>query len=120
MKKLLSKGKMVALAAGIVSAAQVASAVQVNYTYTGETGGGVGMTIHTASGSENALVGQFVMTTSNPNFSSTLLTYCTDVSRHAGHRFFRLQLHPDRPVRRNRCGTGVDQWRHPKCSQALV
>jgi hypothetical protein len=79
MKKLLSTGKMVALAAGIVGAAQVASAVEVNYTYTGETLGGVGMTIHTASGSENVQVGQFVMTTSNPNFSSTLLTYCTDI-----------------------------------------
>ncbi len=79
MKKLLSMGKMVALAAGFVGAAQMASAVQVSYTYTGETGGGVSIGIHTASGSGNVAVGQFIMTTSNPNFSSTLLTYCTDI-----------------------------------------
>lgn len=72
-------GKMAVLAVGIVSAAQLASADTVQYTYTGETDGGIDMGLDTSSGSGTALVGQFVMTTSNPNYSSTLLTYCTDV-----------------------------------------
>ncbi|HEX3799472.1 MAG TPA: hypothetical protein VH413_12300 [Verrucomicrobiae bacterium] len=81
MKKLLSTGKLVALAAGLVSIAQVASADTVSYTYTGETGGGVSMDIKINGSSQGtyASVGQFIMTTSNPNYSSTLLTYCTDI-----------------------------------------
>jgi hypothetical protein len=79
MKNSLLFGKMAVFTAGIVSVARLASADTVQYTYTGETGGGIDMGIQTAGGSGTALVGQFVMTTSNPNYSSTLLTYCTDV-----------------------------------------
>jgi hypothetical protein len=79
MKNSLFIGKLAILTAGLVSAAQFASADTVQYTYTGETDGGVTMGLHTATGSGNALVGQFVMTTSNPSYQSTLLTYCTDV-----------------------------------------
>lgn len=79
MKNILSLNKLAVLAAGLASAVSVASATEVTYTYTGETGGGVSMGIQTAEGSVNALVGQFDMTTTTSGFSSPLLTYCTDV-----------------------------------------
>jgi hypothetical protein len=79
MKKLLSLTKKAVLAAGVVSAVANASADTVNYDYTGETGGGVGIGIHTSDFNGTALVGQFIMTTANPSYQSTLLTYCTDV-----------------------------------------
>lgn len=79
MKKLLTK-KMVALTAGLVSVANMATAGgTVTYTYTGETAGGVVMGIHTADYNGGALVGEFVMTSSTPGFTTPLLTYCTDV-----------------------------------------
>jgi hypothetical protein len=71
--------KTTLLVAMIVSAARIVSANTVAYTYTGETGGGVDIGINTGDWSGTADVGQLVMTTSNPNFSSTLLSYCTDV-----------------------------------------
>lgn len=71
--------KFAAFGAGFIAAVNMASASTVQYTYTGETDGGVVMGIHTADYSGDALIGQFIMTTSNPNFQSTLYTYCTDV-----------------------------------------
>jgi hypothetical protein len=47
--KMLVSPKMIVLAAGVITAANVASATSVNYTYTGETGGGEVMGIHTAN-----------------------------------------------------------------------
>ncbi len=79
MNKEYAVRKLVAVGFSFVAAVNLASATTVQYTYTGETGGGVVMGIHTADYSGGALVGQFIMTTSNPNFQSTLLTYCTDV-----------------------------------------
>jgi len=79
MKSVQAPSKMTLLAAAFVGVSCVASANEVSYTFTGETGGGVNIGIQTAGWSGTAEVGQFVMTTSNPNFSSTLLTYCTDV-----------------------------------------
>ena len=71
---------MVALTAGLVSIANMASATgTVTYTYTGETGGGVAMGIHTADYNGNALIGEFIMTSTTPGFTTPLLTYCTDV-----------------------------------------
>jgi len=55
------------------------SASAVEYTFQGETGGGMVMGIDTASGNVNALVGQFIMTTSAQGWQSPLYTYCTDV-----------------------------------------
>jgi hypothetical protein len=76
MKKNLSLG---VLAAGFVSAVQIASATEVQYTYTGETGGGEVLGIHTSDYNGYALVGEFIMTSSTPGFTTPLLTYCTDV-----------------------------------------
>ncbi len=79
MKTLISK-KMLATTAGFLSAATLASASgTVTYNYTGETGGGVTMGIHTATYNGNASVGEFIMTSSTPGYTSPLLTYCTDV-----------------------------------------
>ncbi|MGO9244812.1 MAG: hypothetical protein ACLPT4_09475 [Verrucomicrobiia bacterium] len=55
------------------------SASAVQYTFEGETGGGLVMGIQTSEGSMDALVGQFIMTTSAPGWQSPLYTYCTDV-----------------------------------------
>jgi hypothetical protein len=55
------------------------SASAVQYTFEGETGGGMVMGIQTPNGDVNALVGQFIMTTSAPGWPSPLYTYCTDV-----------------------------------------
>jgi len=80
MTNIRSSSKTLALAVGLLSMASLASATpQVQYTYTGETDGGLVMGIHTADYNGGAYVGEFVMTTANPNFSPTLLTYCTDV-----------------------------------------
>lgn len=79
MKNSVLFGKLAIAAVGLMSAVQVVSADTVQYTYTGETDGGVSMGIDTASGNGTALVGQFIMTTANPSYTSTLLTYCTDV-----------------------------------------
>jgi hypothetical protein len=86
MVKSLLTGKMAAVATGF-ALANVASATTVSYNFTGETGGGVDMGIHVASGTVDAEVGQFIMTTSTPGFSSTLLTYCTDVGVDLSHSF---------------------------------
>jgi hypothetical protein len=77
MKKIRTLGVLVAISGGLLP---VAYGQTVQYTYTGETGGGVVMGIHTGDYNGGALVGQFIMTTANPNFQSTLLTYCTDVN----------------------------------------
>jgi hypothetical protein len=79
MSKKTSMCKLAGISAGVIAAVNMASASTVQYTYTGETGGGVIIGLHTADYAGNALVGQFIMTTSNPNFQSTLDTYCTDV-----------------------------------------
>ncbi len=55
------------------------SANAVQYTFDGETGGGLLMGIQTSEGGMNALVGQLIMTTSTPGWQSLLSTYCTDV-----------------------------------------
>ena len=55
------------------------SASAVQYQFNGETGGGLLMGIQTSGGDVNALVGQFIMTTSSPGGQSPLYTYCTDV-----------------------------------------
>ena len=79
MKQINSFSKFVLLAVGVASAASIASANTVQYTYTGETGGGVIMGITTPDYNGNARVGEFIMTTTTPGFAPTLLTYCTDV-----------------------------------------
>ncbi len=56
------------------------SARGVEYTFQGETAGGLWMGIQTSGGDENALVGQFVMTTTDSGWQPTLYTYCTDVA----------------------------------------
>ncbi|HTS16634.1 MAG TPA: hypothetical protein VMP11_03595 [Verrucomicrobiae bacterium] len=63
---------------GLVGITTKVSAVE--YTYEGETGGGLPMWIETSGGNMNALVGQLVMTTSTPGWQSVLDTYCTDVA----------------------------------------
>ncbi|HEX3800848.1 MAG TPA: hypothetical protein VH413_19295 [Verrucomicrobiae bacterium] len=80
MKNIPLLGKVALAAAGLASAVQVSSAAAVvQYNYTGETGGGVIMGIHTADYNGGALVGEFVMTSTTPGFTTPLLTYCTDV-----------------------------------------
>jgi hypothetical protein len=64
-------------AVGLANITTSASAVQ--YTFDGETGGGLVMGIQTSDQDVNALVGQFIMTTSAPGWQSPLYTYCTDV-----------------------------------------
>ncbi len=76
MKKILSLGF---LAAGLASTVHTASAAEVQYTYTGETGGGEILGIHTSDYNGYALVGEFIMTSTTPGFTTPLLTYCTDV-----------------------------------------
>lgn len=79
------KGKMLFLprvglclvAVGLAIITTSASAVQ--YTFQGETGGGLIMGIQTADGDVRADVGQLIMTTSASGWQSTLYTYCTDV-----------------------------------------
>ncbi len=79
MKQINSFSKFVLLAVGVASAASIASANTVQYTYTGETGGGVIMGITTPDYNGNARIGEFIMTTTTTGFAPTLLTYCTDV-----------------------------------------
>jgi len=56
------------------------SASAVQYTYTGETGGGLLMAIETSGGGQYDYVGQMNFTTpSTPTWLSPLSTYCTDV-----------------------------------------
>ena len=71
--------QLLAIATLSCAAIYGASADTVQYNYTGETGGGVVIGLQTANYSGNALVGQFIMTTANPSFQSSLLTYCTDI-----------------------------------------
>jgi hypothetical protein len=80
MKNSLSQSKLVALTIGVVSAVSVASATPgpVVYNFTGETGGGVVMGIHTSDYVGGALIGEFNMTTTTPGYNN-ILTYCTDV-----------------------------------------
>jgi hypothetical protein len=68
---------LVLAAIGLAIITTSASAVQ--YTFDGETAGGLVMGIHTSDGNMNALVGQLIMTTSAPGWQSPLYTYCTDV-----------------------------------------
>jgi hypothetical protein len=80
MKNIPSLGKIALATAGLASVVQIASAgTEVQYTYTGETGGGVVMGIHTADYNGGAYVGEFIMASSTPGFTTPLLTYCTDV-----------------------------------------
>jgi hypothetical protein len=78
MNKVFRKN-IAMLAVGAVSSAGLASAQSVNYTYTGETGGGLTMNISTTDYTGNAQIGQFIMTSTTPGFTSPLLSYCTDV-----------------------------------------
>src|SRR5258708_4135519 len=80
MKYLLTTHKIVALAAAFVIAAISAKATPtVQYIYTGETGGGLVMGIHTAEYDGHALVGEFDLITSSPGWASPCNSYCTDV-----------------------------------------
>jgi hypothetical protein len=87
------KGKMMLLprvglflaVLGLVGIATRVSAVE--YTYVGETGGGLPMSIDTSDGNGNALVGQLIMTTSDPGWQSVLATYCTDVGENLARSF---------------------------------
>jgi hypothetical protein len=80
MKETMSFSPRVGLCLAAVGLATITtSARAIEYTYTGETGGGLSMNIQTADGDMNALVGQLIMTTSAPGWQSPLDTYCTDV-----------------------------------------
>jgi hypothetical protein len=74
-----SAAKLAVVVAGLVTASVASASTVVQYTYTGETLGGITMGIDVGGHSGSGQVGQFIMTTTNPNFTSTLLTYCTDV-----------------------------------------
>lgn len=69
---------MLALTTGFAVTMNLAMATQVDYTYTGETGGGLVMGLDAYGDTGNFLVGQVVMTTSTPGWG-TLNSYCTDV-----------------------------------------
>jgi hypothetical protein len=55
------------------------SASAVQYTFEGETGGGLVMAIQTSGGSQYDYVGQMNFATSTSGWLATLSTYCTDV-----------------------------------------
>jgi hypothetical protein len=68
------------LAAAFALAAIPAKATPtVQYIYTGETGGGLVMGIHTAEYDGHALVGEFDLTTSSAGWANPFNSYCTDV-----------------------------------------
>ena len=69
---------MIALTVGFAATMNFAMATQVDYTYSGETGGGLVMGLDAYGDIGNFLVGQVTMTTSTPGWS-TLNSYCTDV-----------------------------------------
>lgn len=78
MMKLSSLRSLISLIAGFAATINLASATQVDYTYSGETGGGLVMGLNAYGDTGNFLVGQVIMTTSTPGWS-TLNSYCTDV-----------------------------------------
>ena len=80
MKYLLPTRRILALAVAFALAAIPAKATPtVQYIYSGETGGGLVMGIHTAGYDGHALVGEFDLTTSSAGWANPLNSYCTDV-----------------------------------------
>ena len=78
MIRSYSLRRLVALTIGFAATLNLAFATEVDYTYSGETGGGLVMGLNAYGDVGNFLVGQVVMTTSTPGWS-TLNSYCTDV-----------------------------------------
>ena len=80
MKKLL-KNQMAVFAVGMCYCSGLANASSsVVYNYTGESYGGLGMGISVSDYTGPALVGEFVMTSTTPGYTTPLYTYCTDVN----------------------------------------
>src|SRR5260370_10858363 len=80
MKYLLRPQSIIALvAAFVIAAISAKDSPTVQYTCTGETGGGLVMGIHTAEYDGHALVGEFDLITSSAGWASPFNSYCTDV-----------------------------------------
>ncbi len=78
MVNFIAPRSIIAVAVGWFVSLNVASATQVDYTYSGETGGGLSMGLDVYGDNGNFPVGQVIMTTSTPGWS-TLNSFCTDV-----------------------------------------
>ncbi len=78
MIKLPFLRKLFVLTFGFAIATSSVMATQIDYSYSGETGGGLVMGLDAYGDNGNFLVGQVVMTTSTPGLG-TLNSYCTDV-----------------------------------------
>jgi hypothetical protein len=78
MMKFCALRRLITLTVGFAATLNLAVATEVDYTYSGETGGGLVMGLNADGDTGNFLVGQVIMTTSTPGWS-TLNSYCTDV-----------------------------------------
>jgi hypothetical protein len=80
MINFLAPRSIFAVAVGFIVSTTVAFASEVDYTYSGETGGGLSMGMNISGDVGNFTVGQVIMTTSTPGFSPTLNSFCTDLN----------------------------------------
>jgi hypothetical protein len=78
MMKFCALRRLITLTVGFAATLNLAVATEVDYTYSGETGGGLVMGLNADGDTGSFLVGQVIMTTSTPGWS-TLNSYCTDV-----------------------------------------